>query len=121
MLSFIQRTICSWFDAVVMPGVEEAGVQPASERFDLPHTFKPRLRFGGACVAVSQGLISIIAGSTLFGVCGATAWMALERIPSLILRVAALIPMVAVFLALLALLIGGISTMFRAIFPRVRF
>jgi hypothetical protein len=93
--------------------METFGVESGRERFPLPFTFKPRLSFGGACVALCQALISIFAGSLLFGVCGATAWMALEKIPDPLLRVVALIPMAAAFLALLALLMAGISLIFR--------
>jgi hypothetical protein len=120
MLSFVQRRFRSWFDTTVTSAVAQQIVQPGRERFPLPFTFKPRLSFGSACIAVSQALISIFSGSLLFGVCGATAWMALEHIGNPVLRVAALIPMVAAFLALLALLMTGISMLFRAVFPWIR-
>jgi hypothetical protein len=120
MLYFVRRTLRSWFDTIVTLNVAQKSTQHANERFPLPFTFKPRLSFGSACIAVSQALISIFSGSLLFGVCGATAWMALEHIANPVLRVAALIPMVAAFLALLALLMTGISMAFRAVFPWIR-
>jgi hypothetical protein len=115
MLSSVARTVRSWFDRSVTPGVAKISLHPLEERFPLPHTFKPQLNLRGALIAVSYRLTSIFAGCLLFGICGATAWMAMERIPNPLLRVAALIPMLATFLALLALLLTGISKFFRAI------
>ena len=117
MVHFVLRMIRSWFDFSLERGFEETSLPPAGERFPLPFTFKPHLSFRSACIAVSKALVNILCGTTLFAVCGTTAWLALEHIPNPALRVAALIPMVAVFLALLAFLLEGISSVFRAIFP----
>jgi hypothetical protein len=76
--------------------------QSAHERFALPYKFQPRLRVSDAVVFALRALLRIFLGSILFGAWGAYALLAWTRIPNVYLRTAAMVPMFALFLAMLA-------------------
>jgi hypothetical protein len=91
--------------ALIFPGVihseaEEADRSPF-ERFAIPHMFQPKLTPSQAFGAALRAFLRIILGSLLFGVWGAYAMLMWTSIHNPYLRVAAMIPMVGLFLALL--------------------
>jgi hypothetical protein len=74
------------------------------EQFAVPFMFQPALTPAQAAVAALRTLLRIFLGSLLFGVWGAYAMLAWTSIHNPFLRVAAMIPMIALFLVLL----GGV-------------
>jgi hypothetical protein len=87
------------------------------KHFAVPHQFQPELTVSQAAVAALRAFLRIFLGSILFGVWGAYALLLWVSIPNLFLRVMAMIPMIALFLALLGGLLVGTTLVLR---PRVR-
>ncbi len=96
----------------------EAADHSAYERFALPFKFQPRLRVTDAVIFALQTFLRIFLGSVLFGAWGAYTLLAWTSIPNLYLRTAAMIPMLALFLALLAVLMVATSRMTPRRLPR---
>src|SRR5271170_2069628 len=71
------------------------------ERFAIPYQFQPTLSASEALRATLRTFLRIILGSLLFGVWGAYALLLWTSIHNPFLRVAAMIPMIALFLTLL--------------------
>jgi hypothetical protein len=95
----------------------EAGKRSLHERFVIPHLFQPDLTAAQAFTAALRAFLRIFLGSVLFGVWGAYALLLWTKIPNIFLRVAAMIPMVALFLVLLGGLLIGTTLLLR---PRAR-
>jgi hypothetical protein len=96
--------------------LERAG-RGAFERFTIPYMFQPALRPTQAAVAALRAFLRIFLGSLLFGVWGACALRAWTSIANPFLRVAAMIPMIALFLVLLGGLLIATTLVLR---PRAR-
>jgi len=88
------------------------------ERFALPYVFKPRLSLAEAAVAAAGALLRIFLGSLLFAVWGATVLFAWNEIRNIILRIAAVLALGALFVILLAFLMLGISALVKMAWPR---
>lgn len=94
--------------ALLFPEVEPSASVGAAqgkanpfERFAIPFMFQPALTVGQAAVAALRTFLRIFLGSLLFGVWGAYALLAWTSIHNPFLRVAAMVPMIALFLVLL--------------------
>ena len=87
------------------------------ERFAIPYMFQPALRPSQAAVAALRSFLRIFLGSLLFGVWGAYALLLWTSITNPLLRVAAMIPMIALFLVLLGGVLIGTTLVLR---PRAR-
>jgi hypothetical protein len=74
----------------------------ALERFALPYKFTPQLRVSHAALLALRALLRIFLGSILFGAWGAYTLLVWTSILNPYLRSAAMVPMFALFLALLA-------------------
>jgi hypothetical protein len=94
------------------------GARPEYQRLAIPYTFKPELSFTEAMIGAFGAFLRIFLGSILFGVYGWNALTTWNAIHSPLWRVAAIPPMVLVFLLLFALLMAGISAMVRKLLPR---
>ncbi len=79
------------------------------ERLAVPHTFQPRLTWGGAAIAVIMGIVRMVLASLLFAVWGTCIWMVWAAIHNWILRSVIVVPLVAGFCVTLLLLMVGIS------------
>jgi hypothetical protein len=99
--------------SVTAAGAERSPI----ERFAVPFMFQPALTVAQAAVAALRTFLRIFLGSLLFGVWGAYAMLAWTSIHSPFLRVAAMIPMIALFLVLLCGLFMATTLMLR---PRSR-
>jgi hypothetical protein len=100
--------------ALIVPPADRAGAADEAgrsrsaydrsqyERLAIPYQFTPRLRVSDAVTLALRALLRIFLGSILFGAWGAYTLLAWTSIPNLYLRSAAMIPMFALFLALLA-------------------
>lgn len=91
-------------ELILPKGPEESGLENCSEfeRFAIPYKFQPALRVSDAAVFALRSLLRIILGSLLFGVWGAYTLLAWTSIHNPYLRAAAMVPMAALFLILLA-------------------
>jgi hypothetical protein len=87
------------------------------QRFAIPHMFQPSLTPSQAFTAALRTFLRIFLGSMLFGVWGAYALLAWTSIHNPFLRMAAMIPMVALFLVLLGGLLIGTTLLLR---PRAK-
>ena len=88
------------------------------QRLPIPHTFKPRLSFREASVAVFAAFSRIFFGSLLFAIWGSYSLAAILAIRSNVLRVALALPLIALFLLLFGLLMLAIAKMMRALWPK---
>lgn len=95
-------------------GIEESG----PERLPLPHTFKPRLTFREALVAVIGAFLRIFLGSLLFAFWGTYSLAAFTSIHNRFWRVAVLLPMFLTFVVLFGLLLLGTSALVRTLTPK---
>jgi hypothetical protein len=86
-------------------------------QFAVPFMFQPELTLSQAFTAALRAFLRIILGSILFGVWGAYALLMWTSIPNPVLRVVAMIPMIALFLALLCGLLIATTLLLR---PRAR-
>jgi hypothetical protein len=85
-------------DSAALPS--DAG-KAVHQYFKLPHIFQPALTLNQALIATLRTLLRIFLGSILFGIWGAYSMLVWTSIPNLFWRVAAMIPMLALFLVLL--------------------
>jgi hypothetical protein len=98
------------------PGAADPAADRASyERLAVPFTFKPRLSFFEAVVAVFAALLRIFLGCILFAVWGSYSLFAWSNIPNVFLRWAVLLPMFVLFLFALGLLFLAIAAMVRGL------
>ncbi len=104
-----------WADPAPSEGAADCSVY---ERFALPFKFQPQLKVSHAFAFALQGLLRIFLGSILFGAWGAYTLLAWTSIPNLFLRTAIMVPMLALFLALLAALMVVTSRMTPRRLPR---
>ncbi len=119
LASFRTIIISSWertldlrtIEALIFP--EAAAEAKRTERFAIPHAFPPALSLPQAAVAALRTLLRIFLGSMLFGVWGAYALLLWTKIPNPFLRIAAMIPMIALFLVLLGGLLIGTTLLLR--------
>lgn len=88
------------------------------QRLAVPFTFKPELSFGEAVIAALAAFLRIFLGSILFGVYGWNSLVRWNAIRSPFWRVAAIPPIVIVFLLLFALLMAAITAVVRKILPK---
>jgi hypothetical protein len=106
---------------LLFPLVEHgpAGVDLSGpERLLIPHTFKPRLSFSDALVAVTAAFLRIFLGSLLFAVWGTYSLAAWSGTQSYLLRAAVLVPMFVVFVLSFGLLLLAIASFVRACSPK---
>jgi hypothetical protein len=89
-------------DAEAAAATEAAEGRSSYERFAIPFQFHPQLSVSDAVVLALRALLRIFLGSILFGVWGAYALMAWTSIHNRYLLTAAMVPMFALFLTLLA-------------------
>jgi hypothetical protein len=104
-------------DGAGASAVAKAGDRSPFERFAVPFMFQPVLSPSQAAVAALRTFLRIFLGSLLFGVWGAYALLLWTSILNPYLRVAAMIPMVALFLFLLGSLLIATTLFLR---PRAR-
>jgi hypothetical protein len=95
----------------------EGGERSQYERFAIPYSFPPALSASEAVRATLRTFLRILLGSVLFGVWGACALLAWASIGNPVLRVAAMIPMIVLFLVLLCGLLVATTLLLR---PRAR-
>jgi len=91
----------------------EAAERSVYERFAIPYSFKPQLSVTEAVVAASAAFFRIFLGSLLFAFWGAYSLSTVLRIRSWFWRVLVAVPLIALFLVLLASLMLGISALAR--------
>lgn len=72
------------------------------ERFAVPYKFQPRLSVSDAAAFALRTFLRILLGSILFGLWGTYTLLAWTSIHNPYLRAAALIPLLVLFLVLLA-------------------
>ena len=99
------------------PAHTEGGSRNLYQRFAIPHLFQPELSPSQAFTAALRAFLRIFLGSLLFGVWGAYTLLLWTSIPNLFLRIAAMIPMLALFLVLLCGLLIATTLLLR---PRAR-
>jgi len=106
--------------ALLFPEAEASQATDRSEyeRFALPYAFKPRLSLLEAVIAATGAFLRILLGSLLFAFWGVYTLMAWSSIPNSVLRVAAMLPLVGLFLLTFALLMLGISVLVRTVSPK---
>ena len=102
--------------AAQIEDLERRGRSPF-ERFAIPYMFQPALRPSQAAIAALRAFLRIFLGSLLFGVWGAYALLLWTSVPTPLLRVAAMIPMIALFLVLLSGVLIATTLILR---PRAR-
>ena len=90
------------------------------ERFELPHSFKPRLNFTEAVIGTLSGLLRVFLGSLLFAFWGAYSLLAWFAIHSPWRRVLAAFSLIAVFLLAFALLMMAITALARTALARLQ-
>jgi len=95
----------------------EGDDRSAYERFAIPHLFQPTLTVAEAIRAALRTFLRIFLGSALFGFWGAYALLMWTSIHNPFLRVAAMVPMIALFLVLLCGLLIATTLVVR---PRAR-
>lgn len=83
------------------------------ERLAVPHTFQPVLSVSDATWFALRALLRIFLGSLLFGAWGAYTMLAWANIHNPYLRAAAMVPIFALFLGLLAGLMIATSWLLR--------
>lgn len=84
------------------PDAEAAAEDQGYERFAIPYKFQPRLRVSDAVLFALRALLRIFLGSILFGAWGSYSLLAWSSIHNPYLLAAAMVPMFALFLAMLA-------------------
>jgi hypothetical protein len=87
-------------------------------RFAVPYTFSPDLSLGEALVAIAGCLTRVFSACLLFSVWGALSAFAWIAMSSHFWRAVAVLPLVLLFLLALAVLMGAISKVERAIAPK---
>jgi hypothetical protein len=125
MISGWEKTLnLSAMKALLLPEAVRSDTESAAEsarspfeRFAVPFMFQPRLTPAQALMAALRALLRIFLGSLLFGVWGAYALLMWTSIHNPFLRIAAMIPMIALFVALLCGLLIATTLVLR---PRAR-
>jgi hypothetical protein len=97
--------------------VEHSGERPMYQRLSIPYSFKPELSFPEAIIAAMGAFLRIFLGSILFGVYGWNALVLWNSIRSPFWKVAAIPPLILVFLVLFAALMAAITAMVRKLMP----
>jgi hypothetical protein len=97
---------------------EAAVDRSAYERMPIPHTFKPRLSFTEALVAVAGAFLRIFLGSLLFAVWGSYSLAAWTAGRSYLWRTAVLLPLLIVFLLAFFLMLLAVAALVRACSPK---
>lgn len=92
----------------------------STERFAIPFSFTPQLKFTAALVATVGALLRILLGSALFAIWATYSLVAWTAISSPLSRVGALLTLLLLFLLSSALLMLAIAALVRAISPRQR-
>jgi len=108
---------------VLFPPTEEhrpeAADRSAYERFAIPFSFKPRLTVWEATLAAVVSFARIVLGSILFAFWGTGILFVWSKITNLLLRIAAVLPLIALFVVALAALMYCISLLIQRLFPRL--
>jgi hypothetical protein len=116
---FVQPIVALFTHAAADPATTAHAVDDSSyERFALPYKFQPRLSVPHAIVFALRALLRIFLGSILFGVWGAYTLLAWSSIHNPFVLAVTLVPMFAVFLALLAGVMVGTSRLSPRRLPR---
>ncbi len=97
--AFITLVTHASVDPVPPESLDDGAVH---ERLAIPFQFHPQLSVSDAAAFALRALVRIFLGSLLFGVWGAYSLLVWTSVHNPYLRGAAMIPMFAVFLALLA-------------------
>jgi hypothetical protein len=87
-------------------------------RLAVPYTFSPDLSFGDALIAIAGCLARIFAACVLFALWGGLSAVVWSASGNHFWRAAAVLPLVLIFLAVLAALMIAISAVERMIAPR---
>jgi hypothetical protein len=95
----------SWF-APTQPGPKSR-----AERFAIPHTFPPDLSFPEVLIRLFAAMARVLLGSLLFALWGIMSARAWSTIPTHFWRLAAILPLVLLFLLPLTGLMAGISAL----------
>lgn len=96
----------------------EARTRSPHERFAVPFMFRPVLSVSNAVAFALRTFLRIFLGSLWFGAWGACALWLWFNIPNPFLRTAAMVPMLVLFLALLAVLMAATSRLTPRQLPR---
>jgi len=96
------------------PGIDRS----VHERLPLPHSFKPRLSFTEALIAVTGAFLRIFLGSLIFAVWGAYSLAAWTGIRNYFVRAAVLLPLFAAFLLVFGLMLFAVASLTRAVYPK---
>jgi hypothetical protein len=121
-LNLLRNAGLKKLQAVLFPAAvpdHDIGDRSVYERFALPYVFTPRLSLLQALAATLGALLQIFLGSLLFAVWGAYTILVWPMFRSYFWRVAVLLPMLALFLLLLALVITGIAALVRMVSQRL--
>ena len=89
-----------------------------ADRFAIPHDFPPDLTLKEALVRVVGALVRICLGSLLFALWGVGSALAWGAILNPFLRVAALVPLLLLFLLALTGLMVGVTAAVKKISPK---
>ena len=93
---------------------EDAAVDRSGyNRLAIPFTFKPQLTLLEAVIATTGAVSRIFIASLLFAVWGTYSLVAWPRIPNVLLRLTALLFLLAAFALSLLLTMGAISVLMR--------
>lgn len=92
----------------------------AYSRLAIPHSFKPQLSVVEAFVAATTAFLRIFLGCLLFAFWGAYTLAAWSRIPNLLVRLAAELALMLLFLTVCLLLLAASSALARILSPRRR-
>lgn len=92
--------------------------RPEAARMAVPYVFNPNLSLGNALIAIVASLARIFGACVLFALWGGATALAWSAIGNHFWRVAAMLPMVLLFVAGLASLLIGISLLERRVAPK---
>jgi hypothetical protein len=97
--------------------VKGRGQRTIADRFAIPHTFPPELTITQALVRVGGALMRICLGSLLFALWGVGSLMVWSAVANPFLRVLALLPLLAVFLATATGVMLGVTAVVKWLSP----
>src|SRR5271165_1893706 len=89
-----------------------------ADHFAIPHDFPPDLTLKEALVRVGGAIVRIFVGSLLFALWGVASALAWNAIPNPLLRVLALLPLLAVFLVAMTAVMMGVTAVVKKISPK---
>jgi len=89
-----------------------------ADHFAIPHDFPPDLSLKEALVRVGGALVRICVGSLLFALWGVASARVWNAIPNPLLRVLALLPLLAVFLVAMTAVMLGVTAVVKKISPK---